>query len=197
MCAVFGLLDFEDKLTPSERLAIFKALGKAAEARGTDATGVAYVQNGTIQIQKAPRPAHRMKWRIPPDARYLMGHTRMATQGSEKKNYNNHPFFGKAGQLPFALAHNGVLFNDFELQKARKLPKTHIETDSYVAVQLIEQYGSLSPKSLKQMALLPSPCWMPTIISTLLRETIPWPSTCSRIWVSISMLLQKKSWTMP
>ena len=60
MCAVFGLLDFEGKLTPSERLILFKALGKAAEARGTDATGVAYVQNGTIQIQKAPRPAHRM-----------------------------------------------------------------------------------------------------------------------------------------
>ena len=47
MCAVFGLLDFEGKLTPSERLILFKALGKAAEARGTDATGVAYVQNGT------------------------------------------------------------------------------------------------------------------------------------------------------
>ena len=36
--------------------------------------------------------------------------------------------------------------------RTRKLPKTHIETDSYVAVQLIEQYGSLSFKSLKQMA---------------------------------------------
>lgn len=152
MCAVFGLLDFEGKLTPSERLILFKALGKAAEARGTNATGVAYVQNGTIQIQKAPRPTHRMKWRISPEAKYLMGHTRMTTQGSEKKNYNNHPFIGKAGQLPFALAHNGVLFNDSELQKARKLPKTHIETDSYVAVQLLEQYGSFSPKSLKQMA---------------------------------------------
>ena len=152
MCAVFGLLDFEGRLTASERLMIFKALGKAAESRGTDATGVAYVQNGTIQIQKAPRPAHKMKWRISPDARYLMGHTRMTTQGSEKKNYNNHPFLGKAGQMPFALAHNGVLFNDFELKKARKLPKPHIETDSYVAVQLLEQYGSLSFKNLKQMA---------------------------------------------
>lgn len=152
MCAVFGLLDFEGRLTPSEKLAIWRALSTAAEIRGTDATGVAYVQNGSIQIQKAPRPARKIKWRISPDARYLMGHTRMATQGSEKKNYNNHPFFGKAGQLPFALAHNGVLFNDFELQKARRLPKTHIETDSYVAVQLIEQSGQLTSKSLKQMA---------------------------------------------
>ena len=110
------------------------------------------MQNHSIQIQKAPRPAHRMKWRISPDARYLMGHTRMTTQGSEKKNYNNHPFLGKAGQAPFALAHNGVLFNDFELRRTHRLPKTHIETDSYVAVQLIEQSGSLSFKSLKQMA---------------------------------------------
>ena len=152
MCAVFGLLDFEGKLTPSERLMIFKALSKAAESRGTDATGVAYVQNHSIQIQKAPRPAHKMRWQIAPESRYLMGHTRMTTQGSEKRNYNNHPFLGKAGQLPFALAHNGVLFNDFELQKTRRLPKTHIETDSYVAVQLIEQSGQLSIKSLKQMA---------------------------------------------
>ena len=152
MCAVFGLLDFDGKLTPSERLMLFKSLGKAAEVRGTDATGVAYVQNGSLQIQKAPRPARKMKWRISPDARYLMGHTRMTTQGSEKKNYNNHPFLGKAGQMPFALAHNGVLFNDLELRRTRRLPKTHIETDSYVAVQLIERSGSLSPKSLKQMA---------------------------------------------
>ena len=57
MCAVFGLLDFKGKLSPAERLRIFKALGGAAEVRGTDATGVAYVQNGIIQIQKAPRPA--------------------------------------------------------------------------------------------------------------------------------------------
>ena len=94
MCAVFGLLDFEGNLTPSEKLAIWRALSTAAEVRGTDATGVAYVLNNSIQIQKAPRPAHRMKWCISPDARYLMGHTRMTTQGSEKKNYNNHPFFG-------------------------------------------------------------------------------------------------------
>ena len=81
-----------------------------------------------------------------------MGHTRMTTQGSEKKNYNNHPFLGKAGQTLFALAHNGVLFNDFELRRTCRLPKTHIETDSYVAVQLIEQQKALTPASLKEMA---------------------------------------------
>ena len=152
MCAVFGLLDFKGKLSPAGRLRIFKALGKAAEVRGTDATGVAYVQNGAIQIQKAPRPAHKMRWRIAPDARYIMGHTRMTTQGSERRNQNNHPFPGKAGKLPFALAHNGVLYNDNGLRQRHKLPQTKIETDSYVAVQLLEREGDLSTQSLQHMA---------------------------------------------
>ena len=108
MCAIFGLLDYGGRLTPKERLDIVRALGKAAEVRGADASGIAYVQNGAIHIQKAPRPAHRMRWRIGPQARYIMGHTRMTTQGSEMKNYNNHPFSGRAGRMPFALAHNGV-----------------------------------------------------------------------------------------
>ena len=152
MCSVFGLLDFKGKLPPAERLRIIKALGVAAEVRGTDATGMAYVQNGAIQIQKAPRPAHKMRWRIDPTAQYVMGHTRMTTQGSERHNQNNHPFPGKAGYLPFALAHNGVLYNDDELRQRHKLPQTKIETDSYVAVQLLEKEGDLSTQSLQRMA---------------------------------------------
>lgn len=152
MCSLFGLLDFKGILSPADRLHIIRALSRAAEIRGTDATGIAYVQNSNVQIQKAPRPARRMKYRIPPEARYIMGHTRMTTQGSEKKNYNNHPFPGKVGGLPFALAHNGVLFNDRELRRTQKLPHTIIETDSYVAVQLIEQQRELSFQSLKRMA---------------------------------------------
>ena len=152
MCAIFGLLDFKGKLSSAERLRMFKALAIAAEVRGTDASGVAYVQNGAIQIQKAPRPAHKMHWRIAPDTRYIMGHTRMTTQGSERHNQNNHPFPGKAGHLSFALAHNGVLYNDDELRLRHKLPQTKIETDSYVAVQLLEQEGDLSANSLKRMA---------------------------------------------
>lgn len=152
MCSVFGLLDFKGKLPPAERLRIVKALGVAAEVRGTDATGVAYVQNGAIQIQKAPRPAHKMRWRIAPDARYIMGHTRMTTQGSERHNQNNHPFPGKAGKIPVALAHNGVLYNDAELRVSHKLPQTKIETDNYVAVQLLEQKGDLFDSSIQHMA---------------------------------------------
>ena len=81
-----------------------------------------------------------------------MGHTRMTTQGSERFNFNNHPFFGSVDKMKFALAHNGVLHNDFVLQKDEKLPQTTIQTDSYVAVQLIEKENALDFTSLKNMA---------------------------------------------
>lgn len=81
-----------------------------------------------------------------------MGHTRMTTQGNAAYNQNNHPFPGKAGKQTFALAHNGVLTNDWELRFSEILPKTNIETDSFVAVQLIEKQGEVSSQSLKKMA---------------------------------------------
>lgn len=82
----------------------------------------------------------------------MMGHTRLATQGDCRRNFNNHPFPGLAGETAFALAHNGVLCNDGTLRRRLALPKTRIETDSYVAVQLIEQRKSLTLDSLQYMA---------------------------------------------
>ena len=81
-----------------------------------------------------------------------MGHTRMTTQGSAKRNYNNHPFRGRIRNNDFALAHNGVLQNDISLRKKKHLPKSKIQTDSYVAVQLLEQNRALDMNSLKEMA---------------------------------------------
>ena len=45
-----------------------------------------------------------------------------------------------------ALAHNGVLYNDKELRRKQHLPPTPIETDSYIAVQLLEQGQQLDGK---------------------------------------------------
>ena len=152
MCAIFGVLDYKGNLESVQRLRLVKALGTAAEVRGIDATGIAFFQRNRLCIQKAAKPAHKMKYRIPSEVRYIMGHTRMTTQGSASQNQNNHPFSGKAGGTSFTLAHNGMLHNDRELQSVRNLPKTDIETDSYVAVQLIEQQKELTFDSLREMA---------------------------------------------
>lgn len=152
MCSIFGILDYSGKIEPTQRRNMVRAISVAAEVRGTDATGIAFFQDGSLRIQKAPKPAHRMKFSIPNEARYIMGHTRMTTQGSERKNQNNHPFPGNTGGMKFALAHNGVLINDRELALRNQLPQTNIETDSYVAVQLIEKQKEVSPDSLRRMA---------------------------------------------
>lgn len=151
MCALYGWLDCGKQLPHRLLKKLTQALANAAEERGTDAAGISYVKNGHVTIYKRPKPAHKIKFNIPDGTTAVMGHTRLATQGDKENNCNNHPFYGKVDKS-FAFAHNGVLYNDAALSKACNLPKTKIETDSYVAVQLIEKYGSLDFDSLRNMA---------------------------------------------
>ena len=153
MCALFGWLDYKGIVSDRLLKKLTQALANAAEERGTDASGIAYVKSDKVTIYKRPKPAHKLRFNAPNGTRAVMGHTRMTTQGNEKFNYNNHPFYGHA-DVDFAFAHNGVLYNDKELRVEKHLPQTQIETDSYVAVQLLEQQGKLDFDSLKSMAEL-------------------------------------------
>lgn len=152
MCCLFGILDYQGRLSLPRRRQMLAVLARECEARGTDAAGIAYCVNRHMSVYKAPKPAHLVNFQPPARARFIMGHTRMATQGDEHCNYNNHPFKGRAGNTTFALAHNGVIHNDQLLKVQYQLPKTKIETDSYVAVQLLEQSGKLDFHSLRKMA---------------------------------------------
>ena len=129
MCAVFGFLDYKGKVSNAILKKLIHYLSVTAEVRGTDATGIAYVRDGSIVTYKKPKPAHKVKLFFPRDTRAVIGHTRFTTQGSEKRNCNNHPFDGHCGTEAFALAHNGVLYNDRELRREQHLPPTPIETD--------------------------------------------------------------------
>ena len=152
MCCLFGMIDYRDTLSRRQKTKMVRALAEASEARGTDAAGIAYNAGGTLHIDKRPGPAHTIHFTVPGDARVIMGHTRMTTQGSALKRQNNHPFAGRARREGFALAHNGVLYNDKVLRRIHDLPQTSIETDSYIAVQLIEKQGALNFDSLRFMA---------------------------------------------
>ena len=152
MCCLFGIHDYGRSLTQKQKNRLLSILGTACEARGTDATGIAYNSGDKLCIYKRPRPARWMRFQVPTDANVVMGHTRMTTQGNERKNQNNHPFPGIVKDCHFALAHNGVLYNDRLLRRQYKLPSTKIETDSYIATQLIEDKGELTFDSLQTMA---------------------------------------------
>ena len=152
MCCLFGLIDVKHTLSPREKNRILSILGTTCEARGTDATGYSYTSKGKLHIYKKAVPAHQLSFNIPRNAHCIMGHTRMTTQGAATKIQNNHPFPGHLPGCHFSLAHNGVLSNDHTLRILEKLPCTNVETDSYVAVQLIEKNKTLDFSSLRKMA---------------------------------------------
>lgn len=156
MCGLFGVLSY-GKTVPASLERLVEELGYASTARGTDATGIAYNKidkEGKVElvIEKEPVSAFKFKFRIPSGVRAVMGHTRRTTKGNEKFNYNNHPFRGKIGDTKFAFAHNGVLDNDYDLKRELNLPKTKIETDSYVAVQVLETQPKFNIDAIKYMA---------------------------------------------
>ncbi len=151
MCALFGFLDCGKKIPLKALQKLIQALANASEVRGDHASGISYMKDNQLTIYKRPKPAHKMKFKLPNHTRAVMGHVRYTTQGSQEFNQNNHPFRGHA-DMDFAFAHNGVLYNDTALRREKQLPKTNIETDSYVAVQLIEMQKSLNFDTLKNMA---------------------------------------------
>lgn len=151
MCCLFGFYHYGggeiDKLSGLTNL-----LAENAAVRGTDAAGIAYNDRGKLIIHKEAKAAYNIDFKHPESAVCVTGHTRHATQGDKKKNYNNHPFAGTCKNLKFALSHNGVLINDADLKKQYHLPKTKIATDSYIAVQLLEKKKQLNVDSVKFMA---------------------------------------------
>lgn len=161
MCAIFGFMDYKGIVSNSVLKKLIKALSIEAECRGTDATGISYVNDCKMVTFKKANPAHKVKLYFPADTKCVIGHTRMTTQGSEKYNYNNHPFESEKG---FALAHNGVIYNDKQLRQKYTLPDTKIETDSYIAVQLLEHFGCPDIENIKKMSELVEGSFVFTIL---------------------------------
>ena len=158
MCGLFGYSDPARSLSTAQARQLLRALAVNSMVRGTDATGIAYTGNRRLHIYKRADKASDTPLFPAAGARAVMGHVRMTTQGNACFNYNNHPFPGdldahrEGGGPDFALAHNGVLTNDVTLRRRLHLPATRIETDSYVAVQMLQAAGTLDLDVLAELA---------------------------------------------
>ena len=86
MCCLFGLMDRSHSFNGRERGIMLNHLARASEARGTDATGIAFINRGHMKVYKRPMAAHMLRLRIPEDATTVIGHTRLTTQGNQKYN---------------------------------------------------------------------------------------------------------------
>ena len=63
MCCLFGIYAYRGSLTAVQKRRLISSLATASEARGTDATGIAYNCDGHLAVYKRPWPAHLM---LPP-----------------------------------------------------------------------------------------------------------------------------------
>lgn len=151
MCCLFGILNYSGK-SDMELNTLINSLACEATIRGTDSTGIAYNKDGVLKIYKKPLSAYEMNFKGIENCISITGHTRYATQGSEKKNYNNHPFMAYCDNVKFALSHNGILYNDKQLRTVYNISKNKIDTDSYIAVQLLEHFGNLNFTNIGKMA---------------------------------------------
>ena len=153
MCGLYGFSSYNDLVDTNTLNQLHKALAYYSMERGRDATGAAIIRKNRIIIHKAAVPANKFRFTVPNDVRIVMGHTRHTTQGGAKHNFNNHPWLGKTQNgTYFAFAHNGILTNDYRLKEQFHLPKTKIQTDSYVGLQLLERCQSLNFDSIRSMA---------------------------------------------
>ncbi|MFW6311249.1 MAG: class II glutamine amidotransferase [Nanoarchaeota archaeon] len=125
MCSIFG--------TSIRDLDKLQQLAIEGEVRGTDATGIATINDDKFTVYKQPERAKNIDYSKIEEGNFYLGHTRKTTQGNEGDNFNNHPFVSEDETLVFA--HNGVFSNDKEL----KTKETKIETDSYYALQTIQK----------------------------------------------------------
>lgn len=144
MCGIAGIRRFGDTPITVDQIRLL-LIGN--EPRGIQATGLAFQQaDGSVQVYKDDEPA----WKFVSDKGFLefveanlkqdtvsfLGHTRLATQGSPRKNANNHPMWkGKT-----ALVHNGCISGDHREFTAEKWDRS-AETDSDILRAALDEKG--------------------------------------------------------
>jgi len=171
MCGIVGFCG--PSLTFAERQGLLIDLLTRAEIRGSDATGIAFVQDGEMQILKQPKKATEfikseefleLTKELPP---IVLGHARASSRigsgrghnqtGTGNKlsdpedNENNHPFYSEHAGI--ALVHNGFIDREF-WEDAHKNDKSGImypfesATDSEAALRVLESLYLTDGKDL-------------------------------------------------
>ena len=134
MCGIIGYLGKREKVQDS----IIKGL-KVLEYRGYDSSGVCYLKDDKIIINKSVGKIKDLenKYDFSNETSLAIGHTRWATHG-EVNEINTHPHVSNNKRI--TLVHNGVINNYQEIKEflIDKGYSFYSQTDSEVLANLID-----------------------------------------------------------
>jgi glucosamine 6-phosphate synthetase-like amidotransferase/phosphosugar isomerase protein len=139
MCGIFGLITSPNTSIPA--VVIKKTISKLmilSEMRGKESSGLAWKAGSEIGIYKRPIPASalakdknclsliRKAYQGNNSSIAIIGHARLATNGTSNINSNNQPI-KKNGLVA---VHNGIIVNHLELRKSNPDNEMETETDT-------------------------------------------------------------------
>lgn len=124
MCGIWGISDMGAGIDRKILLKIIKKLMVLSETRGKDASGIAVMHNGELNVLKKAMSSHELlkdlqfvkyteKNILNTDSKniWVTGHSRLVTNGTQYNPNNNQPIAKKH----IALVHNGIIVNEDEL----------------------------------------------------------------------------------
>lgn len=135
MCGIVGYIGKSNAIP-----FLIQGLSKL-EYRGYDSSGVALYNNGKIEVIKKQGRLKVLENLLDSEKKENInlgiGHTRWATHG-HPSDVNAHPHLSNSGKI--ALVHNGIIENyiDLKNQLIKEGTKFHSDTDTEVAVQLMD-----------------------------------------------------------
>jgi glutamine---fructose-6-phosphate transaminase (isomerizing) len=165
MCGIFGILSkFGDVDLKSIEHDINK-LFILSESRGKEASGLAISYKDSVSILKNPVPAS-VTLKSEEYQRFfnvsfrneklickgfkIIGHSRLVTDGTEEKSYNNQPVF-KKGHI---VIHNGIITNVGDLLLNHPDIKKDFDLDTEIIPELINEYQLKNNNILQSIKLL-------------------------------------------
>lgn len=159
MCGIFGIgVSPDNKINTRKINSILNLLFKLSEKRGSEASGIAIGGINGIEIFRRAMPASKM---IASDeyknflasnltqennckGLSIIGHSRLATNGSQGIEENNQPVLSNHS----VGVHNGIIVNDKYLWSKHKDINAKTLLDSEVIYRLIDKYNHTQKNSL-------------------------------------------------
>lgn len=163
MCGIWGISNLNNKLAPNLLEEIIHSLMVLSESRGKEASGVAVLQQNNMVVLRKAIPATKLiqgneykelinKYIKESNVEdiFIIGHSRLVTNGSQYHPNNNQPVVKK----DIALVHNGIIVNADDIFREETETEKNYEVDSEILVELLHKYirqGNDIEKAMKMV----------------------------------------------